>query len=192
MISRRRSFLGGICVPSQHHVRNYFAIRSVDDNPSGAGGMKIRSIVGLICLLLAQVALAQTSMHHSRPIQTPSAPNSSRISLAEGWSLQSSCKVDQSGEAISKLGFQPRNWYEVTVPTTVVAALVEHKVLPDPMFGMNLRQYPGVTYPIGSNFSNIPMDPDSPYAHSWWYRKTFTLPTTDKGKTIWLNFRGIN
>jgi exo-1,4-beta-D-glucosaminidase len=64
--------------------------------------------------------------------------------------------------------------------------------MPDPFFGMNLRQFPGMGYPIGANFSNIPMPPDSPFAVSWWYRKTFSLPAADKGKTIWLNFRGIN
>ena len=57
---------------------------------------------------------------------------------------------------------------------------------------MNLRQFPGVTYPIGANFSNIPMQPDSPFVVPWWYRKEFALPASFKGKTIWLNFRGIN
>ena len=80
----------------------------------------------------------------------------------------------------------------VSVPTTVVAAQVKLKLLPDPFFGMNLRQYPGMGYPIGANFSNIPMPPNSPYAASWWYRKSFALPAADQGKTIWLNFTGIN
>ena len=65
-------------------------------------------------------------------------------------------------------------------------------MLPDPFYAMNLRQYPGVSYPIGSNFSNIAMPPDSPYGVSWWYRKEFTLPDDYDGKTVWLNFRGIN
>ena len=106
--------------------------------------------------------------------------------------MQSSRKVDESGEALSKPEFQPKGWYTVTVPTTVVSALVKNKVLPDPFFGMNLRQFPGVGYPIGANFSNLPMPPDSPYLIPWWYRKTFTLPADYKGQTIWLNFRGIN
>ena len=78
--------------------------------------------------------------------------------------------------------FQPKGWYPVTVPTTVVSALVKHKVLPDPTFGMNLRQIPGVTYPIGANFSNIAMAPDSPYLLSWWYRKTFVVPAELQGQ----------
>ena len=114
------------------------------------------------------------------------------VSLREGWALQSSCKVDQKGETLSTPAFRPKDWYEVSVPTTVVAALVRDKVYPDPFFGTNLRTFPGVTYPIGANFSNIPMQPDSPFLVPWWYRKEFMLPASFKGKSIWLNFGGIN
>ncbi len=73
-----------------------------------------------------------------------------------------------------------------------MAALVKDKTLPDPFPGMNLRSFPGVTYPIGTNFSNIPMAADSPYAVSWWFRKQFAVPASYKGKTVWLKFNGIN
>jgi exo-1,4-beta-D-glucosaminidase len=147
--------------------------------------MKIRTLSLAACLALACNASGQS---------VPSSPRAGQtvMPLAEGWTLQSSSKIEQSGETISKPSFQPEHWYTVTVPTTVVSALVKNKVLPDPFFGMNLRKFPGVTYPIGANFSNVPMDPDSPYLASWWYRKTFSIPAADKGKTIWLNFRGIN
>src|SRR5882762_5289746 len=146
--------------------------------------MKIGTWLRVASLFVAQIALAQ-------PAPNPVA-KTSKLSLTDGWALQSSSKVDQSGEVLSKSAFQTKNWYQVNLPTTVVSALVKRKVLPDPFFGMNLRQFPGVTYPIGANFSNIPMQPDSPYAPSWWYRKTFSLPLSYQGKTIWLNFRGIN
>ncbi len=119
-------------------------------------------------------------------------PHRNHAFSAGGWSLQSSGKVDEKGEVLSTPAFQPKDWYTVTVPTTVVAALVKHKVYPDPVFGTNLRSFPGVTYPIGANFSNIPMQPDSPFIVPWWYRKEFVLPASFKGKSIWLNFGGIN
>jgi exo-1,4-beta-D-glucosaminidase len=115
-----------------------------------------------------------------------------RTPLRDGWSLQTSAKVDAKGEVISTPGFEAKGWHSVTVPTTVVAALVKDKTLPDPYFGMNLRDFAGVNYPIGGNFSNIPMAPESPYAVSWWYRKGFAVPAGYKGKTIWLKFNGIN
>jgi exo-1,4-beta-D-glucosaminidase len=114
------------------------------------------------------------------------------IVLGEGWTLETSAKVDAKGEVISTPQFSTTGWHEVTVPTTVVAALVKEKALPDPFFAMNLRSYPGMNYAIGQNFSNIALAPDSPYAVSWWYRKAFTVPASYKAKTIWLKFNGIN
>ena len=52
----------------------------------------------------------------------------------------------------------------------------------DPIFGMNLRQIPGVTYPIGANFSNIAMHPTVPSSVSWWYRKTVHAAGELQGK----------
>jgi len=118
--------------------------------------------------------------------------NDEKFELRDHWAVQSSAKIEGKGEIISSAAFVPNGWHEATVPTTVVAALVKDKTLPDPFFAMNLRQFPGVTYPIGANFSNIAMQPESPYAVSWWYRTQFTAPAAYAGKSIWLNFRGIN
>jgi exo-1,4-beta-D-glucosaminidase len=116
----------------------------------------------------------------------------SKLPLRDHWTLQSSAKVEAKGEIVSTAAFVPKGWHDATIPTTVVSALVKDKTLPDPFFATNLRQYPGVTYPIGGNFSNIAMQTDSPYAVSWWYRKQFAAPASYAGKTVWLNFKGIN
>jgi exo-1,4-beta-D-glucosaminidase len=129
----------------------------------------------------------------SQPASEPAgAKGSEKLVLHDHWSLQSSAKVDAGGQLISTPEFASKDWHDATVPTTVVAALVKDKTLPDPFFAMNLRQFPGVSYPIGGNFSNIPMPPDSPYAVSWWYRKQFDVPASYKDKAVWLNFKGIN
>lgn len=147
----------------------------------------------LAVFLISQIGFAQ--MHSSKPIAKPVASSpvpEMGIVLRDGWSLQSSCKVEKPGEVVSTPKFAPSGWYGVSVPTTVVAALVKQKVYPDPDFGMNLRKLPGMDYPIGANFSNIPMQQDSPFMVPWWYRKVFTLPESFRGKTIWLDFGGIN
>jgi exo-1,4-beta-D-glucosaminidase len=149
--------------------------------------MKMRSFASLVLLFVLLSSIFIFAQTQKIPVRASSA-----MPLADGWELQTSGKVGDSGEVISTTAYQPKNWYTVSVPTTVVAALVKHKVFPDPTYGMNLRQYPGVTYPIGANFSNIPMQQDSPYAVPWWYRKSFILPAGYKGKAIWLNFNGIN
>jgi exo-1,4-beta-D-glucosaminidase len=122
----------------------------------------------------------------------PDSSSAARFPLRDGWMLQSSAKVSASGEAISSPSINSSDWIAADVPTTVVAAQVKSGLLSDPFFGMNLRQYPGVSYPIGENFSNVAMPHDSPYAVSWWYRKEFALPDGFDGKTVWLHFSGIN
>jgi exo-1,4-beta-D-glucosaminidase len=114
------------------------------------------------------------------------------LRLDKGWEIQSSAKVQGSGETISTNYFVTRDWYSVTVPTTVAAALVKANLYPDPTFGMNLRNFPGMDYPMSENFSRVPMKSTNPFASSWWYRKEFALPAGSTGKTIWLNFSGIN
>ncbi len=115
-----------------------------------------------------------------------------RVLLHDGWMLQSSCKVAAKGAQISLPGFGTDGWHATTVPSTVVAALVEDKTFPDPYFGENLRSIPGATYPIGKMFSVRPMPKDSPFRCSWWYRTEFRAPDGFEGKRVWLNFAGIN
>jgi exo-1,4-beta-D-glucosaminidase len=119
------------------------------------------------------------------------APGERQV-LHEGWSLQSSDKVAEGGDVVSRPGFAAGGWYAVTVPNTVVGALVENGTYPDPFFGMNLRSLPGMTYPVAKNFSLLPMAPESPFARSWWYRREFDLPASLGGRAVFLGFDGIN
>jgi exo-1,4-beta-D-glucosaminidase len=149
-----------------------------------------KQLASILVLILAQVLFSPLLFGQEK---TPVKHDSEgKLALHEGWALQTSAKVEAKGEVISTTQFMPKGWHEVTVPTTVVAALVKDKTLPDPFPGTTLRTFAGVNYPIGGNFSNIPMAPDSPYAVSWWYRKAFTVPASYKGKSIWLKFNGIN
>ncbi|MGH9481175.1 MAG: glycosyl hydrolase 2 galactose-binding domain-containing protein [Terriglobales bacterium] len=127
------------------------------------------------CLLLATAAL---------PAQ--------QLPLRQGWAIQSSAQATAGGEVISMPGFDAQGWNPATVPSTVFNALVENKVYPDPDFGMNLRQAAGVSYKIGANFSHEEIPDDSPYHVPWWFRTEFKLPAGFRGKTVWLDFHGIN
>ena len=119
-------------------------------------------------------------------------PAELRLELREGWALQSSAKVEEGGEAVSRPGFPTAGWHRATVPTTVVAALVADGTYPDPHYGMNLRTFPGVAYKVGTNFSNVEMPADSPFAVPWWYRTELDLPKEAEGKTLWLRLDGVN
>jgi exo-1,4-beta-D-glucosaminidase len=112
--------------------------------------------------------------------------------LHEGWSVQSGCKFQAEGEKISTVAYHPEGWYVTSVPATVLAVQVAAGTYKDPYFGTNLRDIPGTTYPMGNNFSRLPMPDDSPYRCGWWYRKEFAVPTAEKGRRLWLRFGGIN
>jgi exo-1,4-beta-D-glucosaminidase len=117
---------------------------------------------------------------------------SAQTVLRAGWKVQSSAQVAASGSQVSEPGFSTRGWYPTSTPKTVFAVLVENGVYKNPYFGMNLRSFPGVAYKIGGQFANEEMPADSPYAVPWWYRNEFDVPAADKGKQIWMQFRGIN
>jgi len=104
------------------------------------------------------------------------AESTSKIPLADDWSIQSADQVTQPGEAISTTAFQPdTNWFAATVPSTICGTLVDDKVYPDPFFGMNLKD----------------LSTNAAFKGPWWYRKEFKLPPPDDGQ-VWLNFDGIN
>src|SRR5277367_6449867 len=117
----------------------------------------------LLCLLLVAVSAAFSVAQQPPPAPKPEPG----LALKDGWELQSSCKVEESGEVVSTPKFHPQGWYAISVPSTVLAALVQHNVYPDPYYGMNLRSIPGTTYPIGANFADIPMRQDSPFMVPW-------------------------
>ena len=113
--------------------------------------------------------------------------------LREGWQLQSACKLQAGGETIAINGFDAQGWLKTAVPSTVLASQAAAGIYPDPYYGMNLRQIPGTTYPIGGVFANLPMAQDSPYRCGWWYRTEFNAPAAQHtGERAWLHFGGIN
>ncbi len=108
------------------------------------------------------------------------------------WQLQSACVLRADGAAISSSSFRPDDgWITAKVPSTVLAAQVAAGKFPDPYFGDNLRKLPGMGYPVGANFSNLPMPTDSPYRCGWWYRKQFMARPQTSTRTS-LHFGGIN
>jgi exo-1,4-beta-D-glucosaminidase len=116
------------------------------------------------------------------------------LPLREGWQIQSSAKATEEGATISTPDYKADGWIAASVPSTVVGTLVTAKLLPDPYYGRNLRDIPGVTYPEARNFSHYPMSLQSPYAVPWWYRRAFDIPASDRGagRHVWLRFDGIN
>jgi exo-1,4-beta-D-glucosaminidase len=107
--------------------------------------------------------------------------------LKDNWAIQSSSDVKSDGKSISTTGFRTQGWYPATVPSTVLAALVANKVYPDPYFGTNFNNLPGIIpYPKRD------MPDDSPFKVAWWYRTEFKVPADFKNMHTWLQFHSIN
>src|SRR5215471_2776703 len=120
--------------------------------------------------------------------QTPT----DRQYLHGAWKMQSSCKESAKGEQISVAGFNTEQWVSADVPGTVVGAQVTAKVLPDPDYGLNLKQFPGFDANRHSLFANMDMPADSPYRCSFWFRTEFDSSKDAAKQATWLHFLGIN
>jgi Exo-beta-D-glucosaminidase Ig-fold domain/Glycosyl hydrolases family 2/Glycosyl hydrolases family 2, sugar binding domain/Glycosyl hydrolases family 2, TIM barrel domain len=123
-------------------------------------------------------ALAKSKPQESRA-QSAAVPEP--VLLSSGWELQDSAKIQQTGSGagaiISALTYKPKDWYLAVVPGTVLTTLVKNGVYPEPLYGENNRP------------DRIP---ESLNKTTWWYRTVVTVPSTYKGRHIWLNLDGIN
>ena len=101
----------------------------------------------------------------------------SPVALSVGWQLQDAAKVTEDGASISTAAFYPKGWFKATVPGTVLTSLVNDGVYPEPLYGENNRP------------DKIP---ESLNKTPYWYRVSFVVPKSYKGRQVWLNFDGIN
>ncbi|MDX2445287.1 MAG: hypothetical protein QNK30_15940 [Bacteroidales bacterium] len=109
------------------------------------------------------------------------------LKLNENWLIQSADSIQNSGEKLSSVNYEPENWFNTDIPITVLAALAENEVYPDPYYGDNLKSIPG--YREGRWLAMLE---DSPFYPSWWYRKEFEIPAKMQGRKLALHLDGIN
>lgn len=95
--------------------------------------------------------------------------------LNTGWELAESEKVIASTKSIFDSEFNTIDWYNATVPGTVLTTLVNQGVYPDPYWGLN----------------NL-IIPESLCRTDWWYRLAFDIPKEEVGKRTFLRLNGIN
>jgi exo-1,4-beta-D-glucosaminidase len=141
-------------------------------------------VAGIVATTLLAVSVVSADESENMP--------ASPVSLNEGWQIQSSCEVKAGGEQVSQPGFATSSWHKTTVPNTVVGSLVDDKTYPDPAYGTNLKQFPGMNYSDKNLFANQDMPEGSPFKCSWWWRLEFSLQQPRAGDHYWLHFPGIN
>ena len=121
---------------------------------------------------IARIALAACTL-------TPPAAHAAglppAVTISQGWKLQDDAKVGAAGGDVSAPQYQTAGWYDAVVPGTVLTTLVHAGVYPEPLYGENNRTIP-----------------ESLNKTSYWYRTAFTVPSSYRGRTVWLKFNGIN
>lgn len=118
----------------------------------------------------------------------PLPANPSHVPLTS-WTLQSSAVATDTGAVISTPSYGASGWHAATVPTTVLGALVADGVYADVLNGMSLRAIPGTTYPVGTDFLQDTIAPNSPFAPGWWFRTQFAKPAAS---SVTLHLEGIS
>ena len=113
------------------------------------------------------------------------------------FEMQYSGLIDVPGEMISSSGYLPKvHWFPVNVPSTVLTGLVANRVYPDPYSGMNNMLIPDASDRFNKQYkleqySHIP-NVGNPWKKPYWYRTSFDVPASDKGRHFQLIFKGIN
>ncbi len=113
------------------------------------------------------------------------------------FELQSSELINASGEKISSSDYHSNvYWFPVKVPSTVLTGLVANRIYPDPYSGMNNMLIPDASDEFNKiynleQYSHIP-NVDNPWKKPYWYRTSFKVPASDKGRHFQLIFKGIN
>lgn len=91
------------------------------------------------------------------------------------WKLQRASFVEAGGDRVSRENFNDSSWLIATVPGTVLTTYLNNGAIPDPNFGDQQLQIS-----------------DAFFTADFWYRNTFVVPASYKGRKVWLNFNGIN
>jgi len=122
------------------------------------------SIICFLSALFFSSAFAQPAMQ------------SYQLKLNTGWQMQSAVTDNSSAQSISVNQFNPSNWYKVSVPTTIIGGLLANKVYKfDPFYAQNFEKLK-----------------DSKLDQPWWFRRQFSLPSSESGKNVILFLHGIN
>jgi hypothetical protein len=95
--------------------------------------------------------------------------------LTGGWMLAEAPKISADGASLSQPGFKDKDWWQATVPGTVLTTMIDRGVYPDPDYGLN----------------NLAI-PESLNKQDYWYRDEFKAPKTVAGQKLTLTFEGIN
>jgi exo-1,4-beta-D-glucosaminidase len=155
------------------------------------------SVAALASVGVAQPPTEKTELSFSPVDGAPlgKTPREALI-LHNEWRLREEATAGNHGSEFSRSAFDVGDWYQTSVPTTVLGALIRHGVYPDPYVGLNNLRIPDASIEHSRRFhldqySHLP-DRSNPWNSPYWFRTEFRLPEHLQGRTVWLHFDGLN
>ena len=94
------------------------------------------------------------------------------LTLSKGWLVQSSAKVQTTGEVLSTPAANVAGWYEATVPSTIMGVLTTDGVEPEALTAEDYQRIDKKRFDV-----------------SWWYRTMFKIQSSKDH--VLLSFDGI-
>ena len=90
------------------------------------------------------------------------------------WQVQSSEKIEQTGDVLSTPAANTDGWIPAQVPSTLMGVLTANGIEPEAL--------------TAEDYAKIDK---KQFEKSWWYRTTFDLPSVKEGEHVLLDFDGI-
>ena len=90
------------------------------------------------------------------------------------WQVQSSEKIDQTGDILSTPDAKTDGWIKAQVPSTLMGVLTANGIEPEAL--------------TAEDYAKIDKQR---FEKSWWYRTTFNLPALEEGQHVLLDFDGV-
>ena len=138
--------------------------------------MKHNSL-SLLCWFIMACGLFPLSAQQKNLLTIPEPGEKTLVN--SGWLARKANEMKTDGNTLSTAPLDKAGWMPARVPGTVLTTLLENNLYPAPEFGMNNNLIPDI-YEAGNDF------------YTYWFVCQFETPTLQEGRTVWLNFRGIN
>ena len=90
------------------------------------------------------------------------------------WQVQSSEKIEQTGDILSTPAANTDGWIDASVPSTLMGVLTSNGIEPEAL--------------TAEDYAKIDKQR---FEKSWWYRTTFELPALKEGEHAVLDFDGV-
>jgi hypothetical protein len=117
------------------------------------------------------------------------------VILREGWKVISSLQTDKNGTDLSNGNIDTKDWASTSVPSTVLTALVQNGIYPNPYIGFNNMFIPDCNDVYNKEndllkYSHI--KGENPWKNHYWFRTSFEVPDSIQNKLLWINIGEIN